>query len=140
MIARCCRPKSSGFRNYGGRGIKVCGRWLEGFEPFFEDMGLKPSPSHSLDRIDVNGDYTPENCRWTTSSVQNINRRPTKTATGVRGVYTTRTGKWQATLIHNGSHVLLKVFDSLLDAVAARKSAELKYTTLSLPYWAKDRR
>lgn len=66
---RCRRAK-----NYSGRGIRMCDEWAT-FEVFLKDMGRKPSPGHSLDRINNDGNYEPGNCRWATTSEQNINRR-----------------------------------------------------------------
>ena len=84
IIQRCCNNKNPSYKNYGGRGIKVCEHWLESFINFYEDMGDKPTKNHSLDRIDNNRDYSPENCRWATCFDQSINRRNTKKIIGVR--------------------------------------------------------
>jgi len=72
---RCYNKNNQGYKNYGGRGIRVCKRWLESFEAFYEDMGDKPSDKHSIDRIDNDGDYTPDNCRWATKMEQMQNTR-----------------------------------------------------------------
>lgn len=78
MKQRCYNPKHHKFFLYGGRGIKICKRWLNSFEAFYADMGPRPSSKHSIDRINGDGDYRPSNCRWATASEQNSNRRRKK--------------------------------------------------------------
>lgn len=80
MRERCTNPNTKQWKDYGGRGIKVCRRW-ETFENFLEDMGEKPSPEHTLDRKNNDGNYTPKNCRWATRAVQNNNRRSKRLVT-----------------------------------------------------------
>jgi hypothetical protein len=75
FIRRCTDPKDDSFSYYGGRGISVCERWLNSYPAFLENMGRKPSPKHSLDRIDNDGNYEPGNCRWATKTQQMRNRR-----------------------------------------------------------------
>lgn len=79
IIDRCTNPKNVGFMDYGGRGIRVCDRWRESFANFLADMGDRPSPKHSVERINPDGDYCPENCRWAANTrEQNFNKRNTR--------------------------------------------------------------
>lgn len=77
---RCLNPSNKNFANYGGRGITICSRWLDSFENFLADMGSKPK-GKTIDRIDVNGNYEPKNCRWATPKTQGRNRRNNVTLT-----------------------------------------------------------
>jgi|SRR6478609_1277620 len=76
MKSRCQNPNNIFYYNYGGRGIKTCERW-NNFKNFYKDMGKKPDKSYSLERIDVNGDYYLENCKWATRKEQDRNKRNT---------------------------------------------------------------
>lgn len=75
MKARCYTPTNPKFKHYGARGIKVCEQWLHSFETFYHDMGPKPSPHHTIDRENNDGNYEPGNCRWATPTQQAGNRR-----------------------------------------------------------------
>ena len=75
MRQRCSNPNIKHYSNYGGRGISICGRW-DSFAAFREDMGPRPSKKHSIDRINVDGNYEPGNCRWATPKEQRKNQRP----------------------------------------------------------------
>jgi predicted nucleic acid-binding Zn ribbon protein len=76
MINRCYTKSSNAYSNYGGRGITVCDRWKNSFTNFYEDMG-DPPEGHSIERIDVNGNYCPENCKWIPNKDQHKNKRTT---------------------------------------------------------------
>ena len=75
MKTRCQNSKSYAYKYYGGRGIQVCKRWQD-FRNFFTDMGKRPGPEYSIDRIDNDGNYEPGNCRWATPHEQRVNSRP----------------------------------------------------------------
>jgi hypothetical protein len=104
-VARCHDPKRASYPDYGGRGIFMCERWRESPENFYADMGPRPSPAHSLDPIDNDGPYSPENCRWATQSTQNRNRRVNRLVTFDGETLTLadwcdRTGLHKATLLN----------------------------------------
>jgi len=77
MKARCLNPNNPHYANYGKRGIKICDQWINNFNQFVKDMGERPA-GNSIDRINNNGDYTPQNCKWSTKKEQQRNRRVTK--------------------------------------------------------------
>jgi len=77
MKRRCYNPRRDGYEYYGGRGIAVCSQWRYSFNQFYADMGPRPEGT-SLDRIDNDGNYEPNNCQWATASMQSKNRRRKK--------------------------------------------------------------
>lgn len=81
MRERCIHPQHRQYSDYGGRGITICDAWLHSYEQFLADVGRKPTPAHSIDRIDVNGNYEPGNVRWSTSGEQQRNTRSNRLET-----------------------------------------------------------
>lgn len=97
MRSRCHDPNNDAYPRYGGRGITICDRWSI-FENFLADMGVRPSRNHSLDRVDSDGNYEPENCKWSTPLEQTLNRRMMgNNKSGFRGVsWRRREQRWYA--------------------------------------------
>ena len=126
MLQRCYNEKGGRYPYYGDRGITVCSRWRDSPENFLLDMGSRPTPQHSLDRIDNDGNYSPDNCRWATKTEQMLNRRRLKTnSSGVTGVHWNRSAaKWQARIGINGRQKHLGLFTDKEEAIAARALAE----------------
>ena len=127
ISTRCNNQNSKDYKDYGGRGINVCKRWLK-FENFLEDMGLKPE-GLSIDRIDNNLGYFKENCRWASSLTQRRNQRLRKTnTTGTEGVaWDKRCQKYQAYIYANFKRINLGLFKALPEAAEARRLGEIKY-------------
>jgi hypothetical protein len=128
MKTRCNTQTSSSYKNYGGRGIKICNRWLNSLENFIEDMGEKPSPKHSIDRIDNNGNYEPSNCRWATRLEQAHNRGTrSDNISGVTGVSWNKKYKsWVSNIMVRGERTHLGSFKHKKDAIKSRMDAERK--------------
>ena len=128
MLGRCYDEREEGYENYGGRGITVCDSWREDFRNFIEDMGERPE-KFVLDRIDPDGNYCPENCRWVDRNISSYNtRKASNNTSGRTGVYWfERVGKWVAAIHVKGEQIHLGYFLDFEDAVKAREDAEIKY-------------
>lgn len=126
MISRCYSKNRWNYKYYGGRGIKVCERWSNdsGFLNFIKDMGERPD-NYQLDRIDVNKDYSPDNCRWVDKYTQMANTRRNNKHVGV-GWHNQR-NKWRARIKVNGKEISLGLFSGYDEAVNARIIGFKKY-------------
>lgn len=125
MKNRCYTTSSKNYEIYGGRGIIVCERWRTSFKNFLVDMGIRPTPRHTIDRIDVNGNYEPSNCRWATWNEQATNTSSNVAIPGVNYHKTRR--KWIARLKVNGVFVFYREYEKYEDAVQARKASEVEW-------------
>lgn len=128
MRQRCYYKLHDYYEIYGGRGITVCNNWKNSFENFLKDMGEKP-PGMSLDRIDTNGDYYKENCRWANASLQGFNtNKHSNNSSGRTGVsFHGVTNKWQASIGVNNETLYLGIFETYEEASDVRTKAELYY-------------
>lgn len=127
--SRCFNPNYVSYEDYGGRGIKVCEDWEDSFQNFYKDMGDKPTPKHTLERLDVNGDYCKENCVWATYTEQSLNRRTRKDSkSGRTGVcWNAQARKWQSHISVEGKLIRLVYTDCLELAIFCREEAEMHY-------------
>jgi hypothetical protein len=118
MIYRCYKYKHLSYPYYGARGIGVCQRWLEGFENFLEDMGQRPKRGLQIDRINNDDHYHPDNCRWTDTHTQIINRgRTTKNISGFKGIHwVTSDQKWRITITRNRRTMYYGWFNTVEEA------------------------
>ena len=125
MLQRCAYPRHTHFKHYGGRGISMDPRWSD-FSEFFSDMGERP-PGMSLDRINPDGHYCKDNCRWATASEQSRNRR-VRNPLGVAGIYfyPERGGHWKVICKDAGRQKQLYWGADLFEAFCARKAWEAR--------------
>src|ERR1700730_9999813 len=121
MVARCTNPRHPGYPSYGGRGIGVCARWRDDFMAFFADLGPRPSPGHSLDRLDNTRGYEPDNCRRATRSQQQRNKTRPENAVGA--CYVPKRDRWNARINIHARAVFLGAFKSKDEAMAAYRGA-----------------
>lgn len=133
---RCFNSRDKSYKHYGGRGITMFEGWIDNFQAFYEyiinNLGERPN-KHTLDRIDVEGNYEPGNIRWATSTIQSINRRRTSTKVSGRiGVnWCKRSNKWKVHISIKNQYIHLGYFDNKEDAIATRLAAEIKHHNIN---------
>ena len=126
MHSRCSNPNRDNFERYGGRGITVCERWRT-FDNFYEDMGERPE-GLTLERVDNDKGYSPDNCIWADRMQQQRNQRISRVNTsGVRGVSPHGKSGWRATINVRSKQINLGTYATIAEAAKARKAGEEKY-------------
>lgn len=125
MKERCYNINCKDYYNYGGRNIKVCDEWLKSFENFYIWAIISGYKNNlSIDRININGNYEPDNCRWVTSTQQNINRRKFKSNTsGYIGIYyRINLKRWLSTIVINKKQIYLGLYFTQKEALKVRNN------------------
>ena len=122
MKQRCYDTNADNYPRYGGRGITVCDEWKHDFWMFVYHMGPKPSSTHTLDRVNSDYLYSPENCRWATPSEQNYNRRGF-TKSGSKGYQQRKNGRFTVRIWMDGKTNTIGTFDTEAEATAAYQEA-----------------
>jgi hypothetical protein len=128
MIDRCLNPNSNAYHNYGARGITVCEQWLS-FSQFVKDMGPRPTPFHTIERVDNDDGYHPLNCVWETRTTQSLNRRVFKSNTSGNPGVVKVGNKFDTRFDYKGVRYSVGRFNTLDLATIARESFVLGFMT-----------
>ena len=141
MKDRCFNPNHKRYSDWGGRGIAVYDRWKNSFENLLADMGSRPTSKHSLDRIDNNADYSPENCHWATKEQQGNNKRNNHLITNAGETLTISQWSKKMNINYHVIHARLNMgwsdVDSVTTPVNPIRLITIEGVTLTIPQWTK---